>query len=104
LIVKKGVSATPELVAQLDFLEWTEANQLRNSKFVGLREDKDPRTVVKEQGGSPIHLGPDAGNCGYPKRLNPIRTGEYLRLMGFAIPRIPQATRPVSAVNQGAPG
>jgi ATP-dependent DNA ligase len=53
LIVKKGVSATPELVAQLEFLEWTEADHLPNSKFVGLREDKDPRTVVEEQDGSP---------------------------------------------------
>jgi hypothetical protein len=25
----------------------------RHSKFVGLREDKNPRSVVKEQGGAP---------------------------------------------------
>jgi ATP-dependent DNA ligase len=38
----------PKLVAQIEFLEWTESDHLRHSKFVGLREDKDPKCVVKE--------------------------------------------------------
>jgi ATP-dependent DNA ligase len=38
----------PEAVAQIEFLEWTGANHLRHTKFVGLREDKDPRKVVRE--------------------------------------------------------
>jgi ATP-dependent DNA ligase len=29
-------------------LEWTGANHLRHTKFVGLRDDKDPRKVVRE--------------------------------------------------------
>jgi bifunctional non-homologous end joining protein LigD len=44
----------PELVAQIEFLEWTESDHLRHSNFGGLREDKDARTIVtiiKEQGG-----------------------------------------------------
>ena len=41
----------PEAVAQIEFLEWTEADRLRHSKFVGLRDDKDPRGVVKEYSG-----------------------------------------------------
>jgi hypothetical protein len=28
-----------------------ESNHLRHSKFAGLREGKDARTVIKEQGG-----------------------------------------------------
>jgi hypothetical protein len=28
--------------------EWTGADRLRHSKFVALRDDKNPRTVVKE--------------------------------------------------------
>jgi DNA ligase D-like protein (predicted ligase) len=40
----------PKLVAQLEFLEWTDADHLRHSKFVGLREDKDAKKVVKESG------------------------------------------------------
>jgi len=48
--MKKCVWVRPELVAQIEFLEWTESDHLRHSKFVGLREDKDARTVVKEHG------------------------------------------------------
>jgi ATP-dependent DNA ligase len=32
----------------VEFLEWTDADHLRHSKFVGLRDDKDARNVVKE--------------------------------------------------------
>jgi DNA ligase D-like protein (predicted ligase) len=46
--MKKCVWVRPELVAQIEFLEWTESDHLRHSKFGGLREDKDPRSVVKE--------------------------------------------------------
>jgi bifunctional non-homologous end joining protein LigD len=45
----KCVWVRPELVAQIEFLEWTESDHLRHSKFAGLRQDKDARTVVKEQ-------------------------------------------------------
>src|SRR5579872_2186940 len=47
--MKKAIWLRPEAVAQIEFLEWTEGNRLRHSKFVGLREDKNPRNVVKEQ-------------------------------------------------------
>jgi ATP-dependent DNA ligase len=46
--MKECVWLRPELVAQIEFLEWTESDHLRHSTFVGLREDKDPRSVVKE--------------------------------------------------------
>jgi len=49
--IKKAVWLKPEAVAQIEFLEWTEGDRLRHSKFVGLREDKNPRSVVKEQAG-----------------------------------------------------
>lgn len=38
----------PELVAQVEFTEWTAADHLRHSRFVALRDDKDPQEVVKE--------------------------------------------------------
>ncbi len=47
--MKKAVWLRPEAVAQIDFLEWTAADRLRHSKFIGLRDDKDARAVVKEQ-------------------------------------------------------
>jgi DNA ligase D-like protein (predicted ligase) len=51
--MKKAVWLRPEAVAQIEFLEWTEGDRLRHSKFVGLREDKNPQSVVKEQAGKP---------------------------------------------------
>jgi bifunctional non-homologous end joining protein LigD len=47
--MKKAVWLRPEAVAQIEFLEWTEGDRLRHSKFVGLRQDKNPRSVIKEQ-------------------------------------------------------
>ena len=38
----------PEVVAEIQFLEWTGADHLRHTKFVGLRDDKDPSKVIKE--------------------------------------------------------
>jgi ATP-dependent DNA ligase len=38
----------PEAVAHIEFLEWTAGDRLRHSTFVGLREDKESRAVVKE--------------------------------------------------------
>lgn len=38
----------PVLVGQFEFVEWTPDNHLRHTKFVVLREDKDPRSVHRE--------------------------------------------------------
>ncbi|MCU1240604.1 MAG: hypothetical protein JWO71_1330 [Candidatus Acidoferrum typicum] len=46
--MKKCVWVRPKFVAVIEFLEWTEADRLRHSKFVALREDKNPREVVNE--------------------------------------------------------
>lgn len=40
----------PQLVAQIGFTEWTRDGLLRHPRFAGLREDKDPRDVVRETG------------------------------------------------------
>jgi DNA ligase D-like protein (predicted ligase) len=49
----KCIWVRPELVARVEFLEWTDGDHLRHSKFVGLRDDKDPRSVVKEDASQP---------------------------------------------------
>ena len=46
--MKKCMWVRPKLVAVIEFLEWTEGDRLRHSKFVELRDDKNPREVVKE--------------------------------------------------------
>jgi DNA ligase D-like protein (predicted ligase) len=48
--MKACVWLRPEAVAQIEFLEWTDGDRLRHSRFAGLREDKYPKTVVKEHG------------------------------------------------------
>jgi ATP-dependent DNA ligase len=46
--MKNCVWLKPELVAQIEITEWTPDGHLRHSKFVGLREDKKARDVVRE--------------------------------------------------------
>ena len=47
----RGVHWTePRLVAEVAFTEWTGDGQLRHPVFKGLREDKAPEDVVREQG------------------------------------------------------
>jgi bifunctional non-homologous end joining protein LigD len=38
----------PQLVAQIEYADWTDVNHLRHSKFVALRDDKPPREVRRE--------------------------------------------------------
>jgi bifunctional non-homologous end joining protein LigD len=39
---------TPELVAQVRFVEWTAEGRLRHAAFLGLRPDKTAREVRRE--------------------------------------------------------
>jgi len=46
--VKTAVWTKPKLVAQVSFTEWTSDHRLRHPSFLGLREDKGVKDVVKE--------------------------------------------------------
>jgi ATP-dependent DNA ligase len=46
--MKECVWIKPKIVAQIEFLEWTGGDHLRHTKFIGLRDDKDPQKVVRE--------------------------------------------------------
>jgi bifunctional non-homologous end joining protein LigD len=46
--MKDMIWLKPEAVAQIDFQEWTNAYMLRGACFVRLRDDKDPRKVIRE--------------------------------------------------------
>jgi DNA ligase D-like protein (predicted ligase) len=49
-IRERGVTwVEPELVAQIGFTEWTGAGRLRHPRFLGLRDDKPARAVVRER-------------------------------------------------------
>ena len=46
--MKSCIWLKPKVVVRIDFAEWTGSDKLRHTKFIALREDKDPRTVVRE--------------------------------------------------------
>lgn len=43
-----AIFAEPNLVGEFEFTEWTHLGSARHPSFKGLRNDKDPRDVVKE--------------------------------------------------------
>jgi bifunctional non-homologous end joining protein LigD len=46
--------ARPKYVAEVRFNEWTAGGHLRQPVFLGLRDDKDPRTIVREPPGAAV--------------------------------------------------
>jgi bifunctional non-homologous end joining protein LigD len=48
-IPRGAVFADPELVAEVEFREWTEGGQLRAPSYKGLRDDKPSELVVREE-------------------------------------------------------
>jgi DNA ligase D-like protein (predicted ligase) len=50
-VSERGVHwVVPELVAQVAFTEWTNDGMLRHPRYLGLRDDKTAREVVRERG------------------------------------------------------
>ena len=47
--LKNATFVEPRLVGEVEFSEWTRDGTLRQPAFKGLREDKDPRKVVREE-------------------------------------------------------
>jgi bifunctional non-homologous end joining protein LigD len=52
--LKNCVWLKPRLIVQIEFVEWTPDKHLRAAKFVGLRDDKDAREIVREASLAPI--------------------------------------------------
>lgn len=38
----------PKYVGEFDFTEWTDSDKLRHPRFIGIRDDKEPKEVTKE--------------------------------------------------------
>jgi bifunctional non-homologous end joining protein LigD len=71
--------ARPELVAQIKFTEWTADGKLRHPVYLGLRDDKKPTDVTREEQSpavrrSSFDVGRSAPEAPKPKRGT--RTGE----------------------------
>lgn len=46
--MRECIWVRPKLVAHFEFLEWTGTNHVRHIKFVRMRDDKNPKSVVRE--------------------------------------------------------
>jgi len=68
----------PELVAQVEFTEWTDEGRMRQPVFLGIREDREARQVVRERPGTVESGGADTVAAGRPwealRRHAPPRT------------------------------
>jgi bifunctional non-homologous end joining protein LigD len=49
---REAVFSEPRLVVEVQFANWTEAGNLRAPVYMGLRDDKDPTEVLREEGAS----------------------------------------------------
>jgi len=47
--LRQAVWTTPQLVGEVAFTEWTDEGSIRHPSFQGLREDKKPSEVVREE-------------------------------------------------------
>jgi bifunctional non-homologous end joining protein LigD len=46
--MKECIWVRPRVVANFEFLEWTDSNHVRHIKLVTVRIDKDPLTVIRK--------------------------------------------------------
>ncbi|MCK9295482.1 MAG: DNA ligase D [Desulfobulbaceae bacterium] len=61
----------PELVAEVQFREWTRENVLRQASFKGLRLDKSPREIVREAPAGGLVTAKPPGQPAAPGRKDP---------------------------------
>ena len=74
----------PNIVCQVKFSEWTRDNRLRQPVFLGLREDKNPTEVVREEPRHADTLRSEREAC---LALHPA-AGSVSRLAGLNFPVI----------------
>jgi bifunctional non-homologous end joining protein LigD len=67
----------PELLAEVAFGSWTPAGQIRHASFVGLRDDKEPQMITREQAVDRPAAKPVAGGVrvSHPDRVIDPSTG-----------------------------
>jgi bifunctional non-homologous end joining protein LigD len=56
----------PELVAQVEFAQWTDQGRMRQPVFLGLRDDREARHVLRERPGTIEGGGVDTVSAGRP--------------------------------------
>jgi bifunctional non-homologous end joining protein LigD len=81
-----AIFVAPQLVAEVEFSEWTAAGSLRHPSYKGLREDKDAREVVREDEPASSELAP-----GDAKSATVTVDGRELKLTNLDKPLYPRA-------------
>ena len=61
----------PELVAEVEFAGWTADRHLRHAAFRGLREDKQPADIIREEAAAdpPATIARSAVKLSHPDRV-----------------------------------
>lgn len=54
----------PTLIAEVEFADWTPDQHVRHASFVGLREDKDPKLIVREWPSAVLDAPSSAASAG----------------------------------------
>src|SRR6185369_16722624 len=67
----RGHWVVPKLVAEVSFGEWTPDGRIRHSVFHGLRDDKDAKSIGREQ---PVALASGADDGGQKTARKPAKT------------------------------
>ena len=63
--------AKPKLVCEVEFTEWTDEGLLRHPSFQGLREDKPPRQITREEAKAMPRTRNGAGTSNAPQFIRP---------------------------------
>ncbi len=101
----------PELVCEVEFAEWTAGGQLRHASFQGLREDKPPREVVREDvshepivppaGARPAESGKPGKPAKPAKTRNPMPKSDAVEIAGVAISHPGRVVYPEAGLTKG---
>ncbi len=70
-IARDAAWLTPELVAEVDFAEFTDDGHIRHGSFEGLREDKEASAVTPETTKTPIPAKTSAKKTAAPAKAEP---------------------------------
>jgi len=86
-IAKKAHWVKPSLVAEVSFGEWTRSGSVRHAVFQGLRDDKAPKMITREQ---PAHVE----DLAYEEPEKPARKSAKPDTAAVAAPEALQGTLP----------
>jgi bifunctional non-homologous end joining protein LigD len=71
----------PDIVIQVAFADWTHSGVLRQPRYLGIRPDRDPKTVVREE---PLHTEEVVGKKGRAAKASSAAAGRKAGRAGTA--------------------